>query len=345
MRSLILVAALGTVLSADGKLATQYKAGTAVRVSVESTARFETTASEIERDGETQSGNVGAKSETHREEVHVDTVVAVEDGKPTKVRRHFTELGGTSLTEFGDNSRERELESTFSGITLELSADAEGHVDAKVVEGRDPEGEGALEGHRLELFLDGLLPSADVKEGASWDLESAAIVRALRMDMQAKLFAPPAREEGGGEGGRGRGRRGGGRGGSDSMLATSDWKGTAKLVSLDEEKNGVACAVIELQFETSGDREMEAFGGRGGRMFAPPAFANTMSWTAKLEGKLWIDKQAQRPVALEVEGSVKTETNMEMERQGSTMRMYTASSGKVEYAVTVEEAPVEEPKK
>jgi hypothetical protein len=328
--------AAGATLLAAPALKTDYQAERAVRVSVSSSVTMETTKSEMERDGETTTGGGGARTETARKEVHVDRWIAAADGAPTKVRRSFVEIGGTTQFEMGENSGEREIESSFEGVTLELVAGEDGAVEVEVVEGSEPEGEGALEGHKLGLFLDAFLPQGEPAEGATWDLASEACVRGLRLDLQGKLFAPPPREEGGEGGGRRGGMRGG-RGGP-TFLSGSEWKGEAKLADLSAEKDGVACALIELKLETSGEREVEARAGRRGQLLAAP-LANTMSWTAKLEGKLWFDTKARRPLALELEGTLRQETNMEMERQGSTMRMHTVQEGSMQYEIEVAEEP------
>ncbi len=336
MRTLFLMSVLGLALAPAQEIATDYKVGVARKITIESAVHMETSM-EMERDGESQSGS-GGTSDTERTEIHVDQVVEAEDGQPTKVRRHFVELGGRSAREFGETSRESELESPWGGVSIELTSDGEGKVDADVVAGTEPDGDGALEGHAIGLLLDGFLPQKAVEEDAEWEIESAAILRGLRLDMQRKLFPPPSREGGGG------GRRGGGRtGGGESSLAQSEWKGTGKYAGT-EDKGGVACMVIELELETSGESEIEAFGGRGGRASAVP-LENIRTWSAKLEGKLWFDPAAKRPVMLELEGSIREESRTESDRGGSTMKMHSTSEGTIEYTVEIEDAPAEELKK
>ncbi len=340
MRTLLLMSSLAIGLAPVQELATEYKAGVGRKVTIESSVRMETTASEMERDGEKSSRGVGATSETERTEVHVDHVVEAEGGKPTKVRRHFVDLGGKSAFEAGEMSRETELESPWRGVTLELTAESD-KVAAEVVAGTEPDGEGALDGHSLTLFLDGFLPKTAMEEGQDWEIGSEAILRGLRLDVQRKLYPPPAPPEGGAGGGGRRG--GGGMGGGSDFLTQSEWKGTGKFAGT-EEKNGVSCAVIELELETSGEREIEARGpgGRGGALIPP--FENKRTWTVKLEGKMWFDVKAQRPILLEVEGTAKVESRTEREREGSVTRSYSQQEGKIDFAVEVEDAPPEEKK-
>lgn len=337
MRTLFLMSALGLSL-APANLDTEYKAGVGRKITIESSLHMENETT-IERDGESSPG-MGGSSDTENTEVHVDQIVEAEGGKPTKVRRHFVELGGKMSTEMGENSSEADVESPWNGVTVELTADEAGKVLAEVVEGTEPDGEGALDGHAIGLFLDGFLPSKAVEEGDEWEIESAAIVRGLRLDVERKLFPPPPRPERGGGGGGGGGRRGG-RGGSggESPLAQSEWTGTGKL-GATEEKNGVACVVIALVLETSGEREIEAMGGRGPRALNA-SFDNRRLWSAKLEGKLWFDMAAKQPVALEVEGTYKSEMHREFEREGSTTKMDSTGEGKLEIRVEVETQPAE----
>lgn len=345
MRTLLLMSVLGLALAPAKELATEYKAGVGRKITIESAIHMETTSMEVERDGEKMPGAGGSTSDTERTEVHVDHVVEAEGGKPTKVRRHFVEMGGKSSFEMGERSGETEIESPWKGVTVDLTVE-DGKVSAEVVAGTEPDGEGALEGHAIGLFLDGFLPKGEVEEGADWEIGNEAILRGLRLDLQRKLYPPPARPEGEGRGagGGGGGARRGNRGGGDSFLTQSEWKGTGKLVGA-EEKDGAMCAVIELEFETSGERELEAFGGRGGRAFGL-TLDNRSTWSAKLTGKLWFDVTTKRPMLLELEGSLKEESRRESERDGSTMKMNSTREGKIEYTVEIEDAPLpEEPAK
>jgi len=337
----LLFSALGLVLAPASDLKTTYEPGPGRMVTIESAVDMETTSMEVERDGEKMDSMGGGSSSTERKEVHVDHVVEAEGGKATKVRRHFVDLGGRSAMEMGEMSRESELESPWKGVTLELTADGDGKVEAEVVAGTEPDGEGALEGHGMALFLDGFLPTGAVEEGGEWEIPSDAVVRGLRLDVQRKLFPPPARPEGEGRG-QGGGRRGG-RAGGEPMLAQSEWKGTGKFAGT-EEKDGTSCFVVELLLETSGEREIEAgTGGRPGRALMP-AFDNRNTWSAKLEGKLWFDVKSKRPMLLELEGSINEETRREFEREGSTTKMHTVRSGTMDYRVEIEDAPAEEGK-
>src|SRR5262249_18267880 len=121
LMKILTASVLLAVLPGGVSLSTQYKADRTLRMEIESSLKMETTTLEIVRDGETQSPNGGMSTETHREEVHVDKVLEVKDGKPTKVERSFEKVGGKSSRTMGDNnSNDTEIESPLDGVTLEI---------------------------------------------------------------------------------------------------------------------------------------------------------------------------------------------------------------------------------
>ena len=328
----------GSSFLPGGALTTEYKTDRALRMEIESTLQMETARMEITRDGEPQQGRGGGASETRHKEVHVDRVLEVKEGKPTKVRRSFESLSGKTSMTMGDTSNESEVDCPLDGATLEIERDGD-KVDVAAVEGKTPEGK-ALENHVPENFLDALLPEGDMKVDSTWELDSDAVKRALRLDVVEALYPRPERPEGGGEGeGRGRGRRG--MRGNTNFLREAEWRGKAKLVAMDHDVNGKPCAVIELKVEASGDLpEPEFGGGRGGRMFEPalPGRAAAKStYDVSLEGKLLFSIPSKHPVSLDLEGSAKTEVEREFTREESTTKMHVVMEGNISYRVTVAE--------
>ncbi|MDZ4773701.1 MAG: hypothetical protein SGI72_11275 [Planctomycetota bacterium] len=335
----VLVASLvaGLAFAGGEKLATKYSSERDLKYEITSSMTMEVTSMEGERNGEPiDAPGHGMKSEMETVEVHIDHVIDAADGKPTKVRRHFEKIAGTMGMTMGENSNDSQIESPFNGITLELTETKDG-VEAEVVDGTEPEGEGALKGHRLDSFLDGFLPTEAVEVDASWDLEKTAISRALRIDQRKVLFPRPS-GGGGPNGGGGGGRRGGMRGGGTSgMLDDAEWKGTAKLISIDKDIDGVICSVIQLKLEASGEREMPTRAPRGGMFAIEPAFENTMSYDARLEGTFAFSTKEQRPVQLALEGTLHTDTKTEFSNEEFSMKMHTKSDGKIEIAIEVSE--------
>lgn len=279
-------------------------------------------------------------AETQVSETYVDRFLEVADGKPLKVRRHWTDVSGTSSMNMGDNASEREIESPFKGLVVEIDAEGE----ATVIEGSEPEGEDALKGHKLVLCLDALLPGKEVAVDDTWDLEKDAIVEALHQEVLSKLTPPPARTEGaegrGQRGGGGRGGMRGGRSGRGGRLREFDWTGQAKVLSVDEDVDGVACTVVELKLEASGSRELPAMGRPRDGVLALP-FENTQTYSCELEGKLHWDNKERRPLKLELKGTASAESVREMSREESTMRMETTEEMQFEYSVVVSEAKAE----
>jgi hypothetical protein len=341
MSRVLALAAVVLVGVADQKLSTQYAPERAFRVEATTTLKMETTASRFERDGEPvdRGGRGGGGAEMTRHAIHVDRVLAADEGRPTKVRRAFEEVAATASVSFGGESRELESDCPLSGAVIELTADGD-DVEVEAVEGSPPAE--ALEGHRPRLALDALLPEGEVAVDGSWTLGNEAIRRALGLDVAKALFPPPAPpEDGGGErGGRGGGR--GMRGGGDGrLLEQAEWEGKATLAALDDEHEGQACARIEIEIEASGELPEPQFGGFGGGRggaFQPEGRALVLrenTYEIRLEGKLLFALETRLPVLLELEGQARHETKTERTVRDSTIYMETTREGALQHRVTV----------
>lgn len=302
------------------------------------------------RDGEPMDLPGHPKSENTWHIVQTDTVNAHEGNKPTKVKRHYETVGGESVFSMGDQEpRENELKSPFEGTTLQLSGDGD-EVKVEFLEGSKPDHEGALEGHRLALGLDALLPDGEVEKDAKWELDSDQVKRALGTGLFKALYPPPQRDDnaGGGAGGGG-GRRGGGmmgRGGGSGLVGMAEWKGKAKLVALDEEVDGQKCAKVELELSAKGDLPEPQMGGRGRRpgVFEPESAALVSNtYTIEATGTFYFSIQGKHPVRLELEGTTGTETEREMRRrdEDTTSKMHTRSEGKLTVKIEVSQEAAE----
>lgn len=342
MLRVVSAALLGTVFAAGPDLTTEYKVDRVLRIEAATELTLETTSSEFVRDGEPMEGRGGGDraTEMSRKIVQLDKVLSVEDGQPAKVRRTFEALEGSSTTSFGEQSRDSSSECPLNGVTLEITAEG-----AEVVEGDEPDDGKALEGHVMTLSLDALLADGAVEEDAKWDIEPEAILHALGIDIEGALFQRPAPEEGegGGRGGGGRGRRGGGGGGNATQMFTvAEWEGKAQLISAAEDYEGASCAVVQLEIDGTGSLPEREFGGGRGRgrspesePTAPGALEN--SFQIELEGKLYYSLDAKRPVHLEIEGTLSTESHREFDRGGSTMSMSSTQGGTFRYTVSISE--------
>lgn len=343
MRSLnLLLAAAG--LLAGHELATDYGRARTLETTSELELDLETTLFEMTVNGEPvegRGGPGGGGSSLIRKAVIVDEIAAGAKGSATKVQRTFTSLHDESKFSFGEEERTDERDFPLAGVTLALARNEQGEVEIELVEGTQPDDSALLEGHLPESALDALLPAGAVELDGTWKLDHDAIRAALATALDARLFAEPPREEGGGRGergerGSGRGR-GGMRGGPARSLGSLTWKGEAKLVALDEEHAGVECAKLELVLE--GEGELPEF-TRGGppRDFAllpagAPALAGTI--TARLEGALYVSLAEARPVALVLDGELAIDSSSEREREGEVFTTRSRQEGKLTLTVSV----------
>jgi len=349
MYRLIVPALAGAILLPSAALKTDYGKKRSLRIETESTVSLDTVDFSMERDGEPmerRGGMGGGGSEVAHKVVQIANYLEAEDGAPQKVTLQFDTLGMDTSTMRGEEMMEDSRESPMEGVTLELSLDDEGETVAKVIDGDEPDESSMLEGHAMTLALDALLPEGDVEVGGSWDLDAETVSAAFGFAMTNKLFPRPERQARGDGEGRGGGRRGGGRfgggGGAGPILAAAEWEGKATLAEEEYDHEGMACVLIELEIEASGDtpqRERGEGGGgggdRGGRGGGESTVESTYEIT--LEGRLLFSVEEGRPVLLEITGDIATDMNSERSWGESTMVMSQSREGKVAYTVTLTE--------
>jgi hypothetical protein len=323
--------AAALVFVADGSLSTDYSHDRAVRVETSSEVRMESSTS-FEREGAPQ--EMTSSSTQKRHLVHVDHVLEHDGNAPKKVRRHFIELKQDATMTFGDQDRSDDREGSLVDVTLDLTRDGD-DVKVEVVEGKKPASE-ALEGHKLELALDALLPEKDVKAGGEWEVESAGVRRALGIDLGQVLFPPPQQESSGQGGDRGRGRGRGGFSPTSMVMQVAEWECKAKLKDGDEEFEGAACAAIELTITAKGSVPEQEGGSGGGRMFGEARGARPEnSFEIALEGTLLFDRAQHLPVHLELNGKLTTESHTERTWQDNKVKIDSKSEGELAYEVSV----------
>ena len=345
--------ALGGAALAGSTLATDYSADRTLRI--ESTVAMETeSTTEMERDGEPVDRGFGRGQSTTmtRTVVHFDKVLEHADGRPTKVERTFDDVSIAGVASFGENERELDRQSPLSAVTLELTLE-DGEVEVEVTDGTEPDAEQALQGHRLELALDALLPDGEVEADSSWELDGEQVARALGADLERALFPPVPREGGEGRGGRGggrggRGMRGGGGNNLGGMFAEAEWDAKATVVSLEADHDGALCVEVELELEGEGELpEQEFGGGRGGRggggRLSAPELADAAlravenSFSIELEGRMLFSVEEKRPVLLEVEGQISSDSIREFERENTSMVISTSRETAYEQTITISE--------
>lgn len=238
-----------------------------------------------------------------------DTVIEESDGTPAVIHREFESIGTRfELEDSANGSRDLDSEAPLEGVTLKLER-ADDEVEVTVIDGDSP-GADHTEGHRLELALDALLAEGDVEVGSEWELEGEAIRRALSLDLGPVLFPAPEREAAG-EGRRERGRGAAMREPLGQLLAQAEWSGTAELVDMEDELEGLKCVRVELEIEAShsasGEVEASGPGGRGGR---GGTMERTTEIEVELEGDLFFSIEEGRPVLLRLEGDLSLERHV-----------------------------------
>jgi len=331
------------VLAGGATLGTDYSKERVLKVEYDYQMATETETT-MERDGQPVEGRGGggaAKMDTTWHIVQLDEVQGHEGKKPTKVKRTYEKVGGEANMSFGENETNTPLESPYEGATLQLTGDDE-DVKVKFLEGKQPDHEGALEGHRLGLALDALLPDKDVDKDSHWDLDSAQIKRALGLDLRKALYPPPPAPENAGGGQGGGGRRGGMRGGrgGGAIPADAEWTGKAKVVSLDEDCDGQKCVKIQIEIGTHGDLPDMPAGGPGrGRMLDPegalPVVAGTYSAEAK--GEYFFSIDGKRPVKFDLEGKVESVRDTERQTEQGSFKSHSKTQGKLIVKISVSE--------
>lgn len=355
MRSLLLLS-LSTAVFLDGvQPKTSYTAERELLIESECTLDMAQVAFEIVRDGEPiemgDRGDIGS-SETRKVTIRETIEDVNKEGAPTQALRAFEVVEVSSIQTMGDEEFESEREGRLHEVTLALKIEDDETL-CEVEDGVEPDEDEALEGHKLGLALDFALPTEEVEEGATWELDNDAVRAILGLDVESALFGgrpgTPEGEEGGRGGRGGRGRRGGmrgGRSGGFTALVQAEWEGEATLEAVEEDLDGVKCFVIALSFEASGEyeppeREWGGGGrGRGGRALELESQFGVLvgvTYEAELEGKLWFAIEENRPVQLEIEGDVSVISETVREWGESSMEMYSESEGELELTVTITE--------
>lgn len=326
-------------------LRTQYTPGLELRTDVRLHHESELTSFTMIRDGqEVDMGGrtMGGPSQTDRHAVIIDAFTAATDGLPDSVQRTFELLESGTTRMRRDEEVANEWSGPLEGVTLGLSRE-EGELVVEVQGGDEPDDEALLAGHTLTLALDALLPTEPVALGAEWEADGAALLRALGLDMDAKLFKAPPRPEpeaggpGGGPGGRGGfgGGRGMGGGGFAQLFLDADWDVEVTLADELVEMDGLMCYALEFEAEGEAEVASRGFGGfgggRGGRalelgMATPLALEGT--GVLELDGTLYFAKDEARPVALVVEGETSVDEHTEREgRDGGMIETSSTTSG------------------
>jgi len=341
---LFLLTGAGALLAAGTTLATDYGSQRTLRIESEATISLAQTRFEMTVDGEPMEGGFGRGGErsakTVRTTARTDAFLSSDEGRPTRVRRSFEDVSVRSEMSFGDETRSDERAAPLAGVTLELGLDDEGELEAKVVEGEEPDDHDALTALPLTLSVDALLPEAAVEVGDEWELASEAITQALSLVLDPKVFPAAEPEEEDREGGGRRGFRSSGAGDGIEFLREAEWEGTATLQSVEKGEDG-EIAIVALEIRASGALPDPEFGGGGGRrrgfLLGSPAFRPELregSFEVKLEGELQF-AVGRNPVRLELKGAISTERRTTRDRGDRVMEIESEQEGELEFVVRV----------
>jgi hypothetical protein len=347
MSRTVLSALIAFTLATGTPLATEYTAGAAHKLSIESSFSLETTEFTIERDGVPMEGGFGADTQMSatRSLVIIDRVLESNDGVPQRLSREFESVSGSNASIMGDRENESDVECPLDGVTLELSLQ-DGDVSVEQTDGDTPDDSEVFEGHRLTLGLDALLPSEEVNAGDSWELDGEALSQALGFDLDSALFPKPEPEERGarGEGDGGRGRNRGPRGGgadAQRYFAAASWDLKATLDVETTEYQGIVCHVIQIKGQGSGElpeRERGQGRDRQDQTLTPSVTLLPLenSFEIDVEAELYIRVEGRMPLHFELEGIFETESNREMQRRESLMVISSSQAGELKYSVNIE---------
>jgi len=285
------------------------KEGATVSMTLEQTSEMSLENMSILQNGQDMSAMIGdmemSMNQTQTVTI-VDEYVALDGSRPTNLKRTFEALSGNSSTSMsnpmtGDMDADVESASELEGATVVFTWD-EGNGEYDVAF-EDGEGDDALlEGLEADITLRGFLPSGEVAEGDSWDVDPAAMRALLAPGGQLKLEPEDSPEQD---------MMGPGANPSpDEFLReiegsiTATYKGSRDL-------DGISVAVIALEFDVTAAADMtdwmadaleEADLGQEGMEMNVDAFDLEFAYSG--EGELHWNPQANVAHGLAISGEM-----------------------------------------
>ncbi len=302
---------------AMGELTIEYKAGTAYEMRVERTRSMTLGDASMLVGGEEFPADMMTASIVDREESETitlhDTVLEVEDGRPTRVLREFIEIGKEELA--GEESNEES--GVLEGMKIVLSLDDEGEVEAALEDEEADVDETYLTGHALEHPATLMMPEGSVEVGDSWTPSDEAI-RGLLLTKGPEYYEVDGDDEE-----------------KDSLLAMLGEEGEysatvtyKELVDLD----GVECFMLEVEAELEAyiDELPKQLAGSGDN-----AKEGSIQVEGEFQAKLWIAVETQLPAKVELENDITFAIEMIMDHSGMAIEinieMLVASSSTTEW--------------
>jgi hypothetical protein len=202
-----------------------------------------------------------------------DTVLAVDEGRPTRVRRAFEELRKHSV----DGDEERDETGVLEGRSVLAN---EGRTLAELEDDGDEVEEAYLVDHALIRYADHLLPEEPVEVGERWQLAEDDLRLLIGVESRLAYFESDLEDQ----------DEDFGRVAEENSTV----QGEAEFVEVVE-RDGLSCAVVafEVELETEVD-DLEALGMEDGTEGA-------LQYEVRFQGRLWYSPSEGRPVAMEME--------------------------------------------
>ncbi|MBL4771479.1 MAG: hypothetical protein JKY61_10145, partial [Planctomycetes bacterium] len=174
-------------------LQTDYASLQILRVERQTNFSLETTAFEMEIDGEpvdSPMGQGGGASTTSMQSVVLNDYVATREGVPIHIVRTFEGLGATRETDEGEDELPASPAAPAAGLKIDITTDEEGEQEITVLEGEAPENEAFMESQPMGLAVDALLPTESMEVEGTWELDNDAIQSALGSLMPQRAPRP-----------------------------------------------------------------------------------------------------------------------------------------------------------
>lgn len=248
-------------------------------------------------------------SEREAWEAHTAAVATIDGAAAsTRTLHRFLELERVTTRGSGPDARQKSIVSPLAGSTAIVRRLEDGSWE------RGFEGEGVYDARCLAAVdaappLGDLLPKQAVEPGESWDLDAAAIERALRLDVRELLmplpkdaeFVPPPK--------------------SDLPWRAAKWSGSASVSSVEDAQVRIALRIVGEGVWTSGAKPSSTtIEENGARMTfgAMEPLEETLSTT--LKGELVYDRKLGCCTGLQLKGELRCSTTNALGETGKLVR-------------------------
>mgnify|MGYP003572279695 CR=1 FL=1 len=181
-----------------------------------------------------------------------DEYISIGGGRAKKLRRTFDSLSNESSmsqsTMMGDQDVDLSGESELEGLTVVFTLDPETDEISVAFDGDEEHDAELLDGLEEDMDMRALLPTGEVEEGASWELDPSSLLTVFAPGGDLQIL--PDMEEFGDMGG-------GPNPSNDLSQILGDIDGTATATFTGtRDEDGTNVAVIEFEFDISSAKDM-----------------------------------------------------------------------------------------